>query len=150
MIRTAPQQDGGTMRRWPPYAPADRTSEEHLAWLYWYGYIVLNERPLVFVRSALRDLRAFPDAARRKAGHELLRVQRGGLPLDWRPMSIVGRGVQEIRVHSEGEWRVIYIASLPAAVYVLHAFGKKSQRTNPLDIAVARARLRIARASAGP
>ena len=50
-------------------------------------------------------------------------------------MSIVGRGVQEIRVHSEGEWRVIHAASLPAAVYVLHAFGKKSQRTNPLDIA---------------
>ena len=138
------------MRRWPPYAPADRTSEEHLAWLYWYRYSPLNERPAVFVRSALRDLRAFPDAARRKAGHELLRVQRGGLPLDWRPLSIVGRGVPEIRVHSEGEWRVIYIASLPAAVYVLHAFGKKSQRTNPLDIAVARARLRIARASAGP
>jgi phage-related protein len=40
------------------------------------------------------------------------------------------------------------VASLPAAVYVLHAFGKKSQRTNPLDIAVARARLRVARASA--
>jgi phage-related protein len=101
----------------------------------------LNERPLVFVRSALRDLRAFPAAPRRKAGHELLRVQRGGRPLDWRPLSIVGRGVQEIRVHSEGEWRV---------VYVLHAFGKKSQRTNPLDIAVARARLRVARGSAPP
>jgi phage-related protein len=108
----------------------------------------LNERPLVFVRSALRDLRAFPASARRKAGHELLRVQRGGLPLDRRPISIVGRGVQDIRIHSEGEWRVIYVASLPAAVYVLHAFGKKSQRTNPLDIAVARARLRVARASA--
>jgi phage-related protein len=105
----------------------------------------LNERPLVFDRSALRDLRAFPAAARRKAGHELFRIQRGGQPLDWRPMSIVGRGVQEIWIHSEGEWRVVYVASLPAAVYVLHAFGKKSRRTNPLDLAVARARLRIAR-----
>ncbi len=123
--------------------------EERLARQYQYGYIPLNEQPLVFVRSALRDLRAFPASARRKAGHELLRIQRGGRPLSWRPMSIVGRGVQEIRIHSEGEWRVIYVASLPAAVDVLHAFGKKSQRTNPLDLGVARARLRIARRDAG-
>jgi phage-related protein len=80
----------------------------------------------------------------------LRRVQRGEEPTDWRPLSIVGRGVQEIRIHSEGEWRVVYVAWLPAAVYVLHAFGKKSQRTNPLDIAVARARLRVAREHAGP
>lgn len=104
---------------------------------------------MVFVRSALRDLRAFPVAARRKAGRELRRIQCGDDPTDWRPLSIVGRGVREIRIHSEGAWRVIYIASLPAAVYVLHAFGKKSQRTNPLDLGVARARLRIARRDAG-
>ena len=102
----------------------------------------------MFVRSALRDLRAFPASARRKAGHELFRVQQGGHPVDWRPMSIIGRGVHEIRIHAEGEWRVIYLVSLPEAVYVLHAFGKKSRRTNPLDIAVARARLRLAREGA--
>lgn len=110
----------------------------------------MTERPVVFVRSALRDLRAFPAAARRKAGRELRRIQQGEEPTDWRPLSIAGRGVREIRIHSEGEWRVIYVASLPAAVCVLHAFGKKSQRTNPLDIAVARARLRVAQEHAGP
>ena len=110
----------------------------------------MTERPLIFVRSALRDLRAFPAAARRKAGRALRRIQQGEEPTGWRPLSIAGRGVREIRIHSEGEWRVNYVASLHAAVYVLHAFGKKSQRTNPLDIAVARARLRVAQEHAGP
>ena len=63
-------------------------------------------------------------------------------------MAGIGLGVREIRIHTEGEWRVIYVASLPGAIYVMHAFAKKSQRTNPLDIAVAHVRLRLAREEA--
>ena len=101
----------------------------------------MTGKPLVFVRSSRRDLRGFPARARREIGHDLFLVQLGVEPRDWRPMPSIGVGVREIRVHTEGEWRVIYIATRPEAVFVLHAFAKRTRRTRPLDLAVARARL---------
>ena len=95
----------------------------------------------MFVGSAREELRAFPARARREAGHDLFLVQQGREPRDWRPMVGIGLGVREIRVHAEGEWRVICVATRPEAVYVLHAFAKRSRRTRPLDLAVARTRL---------
>jgi phage-related protein len=100
-------------------------------------------KPVVFLGNALDDLRAFPDRARRDAGFQLDRVQRGLDPDDWKPMKAVGAGVREIRVRdASGAYRVIYVAALAEAVYVLHAFQKKSQRTSPRDLALARARFR--------
>jgi phage-related protein len=100
-------------------------------------------KPVVFLGSALDDLRAFPDRARRDAGFQFDRVQRGLDPDDWKPMKAVGAGVREIRVRdASGAYRVIYVAALAEAVYVLHAFQKKSQRTSPRDLALARARFR--------
>lgn len=88
-------------------------------------------------------LREFPDGARHDAGQELLRVQFGGEPLGWKPMPSIGKAVREIRVSDRpGEFRVVYVASLGSAVYVLHAFHKKSQKTAQTDIALAKARLR--------
>lgn len=57
-------------------------------------------------------------------------------------MTSVGAGTKEIRIHVMGEWRVVYIAKLSDAVYVLHAFQKKSKTTNKNDIELARRRLR--------
>jgi phage-related protein len=57
-------------------------------------------------------------------------------------MPSVGFGVKEIRVHTEGEFRVLYIAKFEEAVYVLHAFAKKTQRTSKQDVDLASARLR--------
>jgi phage-related protein len=100
----------------------------------------MNKKPLRFVASSLDDLRNFPDEARRAAGFELHAVQSGLEPSDWKPMQIVGSGVKEIRVHILGEWRIIYIAKLHKAVYVLHAFQKKTRRTSKQDIDLARQR----------
>ena len=50
--------------------------------------------------------------------------------------------MREIRVHADGEYRVLYLATLPEAVYVLHAFAKKHQATARLDLDLARARLK--------
>jgi len=86
-------------------------------------------KPLRFVGSSLDDLRNFPDEARRAAGFELLLLQRGLLPRDWKPMNSVVPGVSEIRIHVLGEWRVIYVAKIRNAVYVLHAFQKKARKT---------------------
>jgi len=51
--------------------------------------------------------------------------------------------VREIRIHEDGEYRVIYTATVGDSVYVLHAFRKKSQKTPKHDIELARKRLKI-------
>jgi phage-related protein len=99
-------------------------------------------KPLRFVGASLDELRKFPAAARREAGFELDAVQRGDMPTDFKPMFGIGAGVYEIRIHIEGEWRVIYIARKREAVYVLHAFHKTSQQTRKTDIDLATSRFR--------
>jgi phage-related protein len=99
-------------------------------------------KPLYFVGSALEDLRAFPRAPRREAGYQLDRVQFGLEPSDWKPMTTVGRGVREIRIHHDDQYRVIYVAKFDDAVYILHAFQKKTQKTRKQDIEIARRRLK--------
>lgn len=97
---------------------------------------------LEFVGSSLQDLKDFPAEARRAAGFELSFVQLGLEPSDWKPIKAVGAGVREIRVHVLGEWRVLYVAKFASVVYVLHAFQKKTQKTNQGDIELARVRYR--------
>lgn len=86
-------------------------------------------------------VRTFPDAARREAGHQLHRLQLGLEPSDWKPMSSVGAGVAEIRIHERGEYRVLYVAKFAEAIYALHAFPKKSQQTRQAEIEIARRNL---------
>jgi len=99
-------------------------------------------KPLRFVGSSLDDLRNFPDEARRAAGFELHAVQSGLEPSDWKPMPVIGPGVREIRIRLLGEWRVVYVAQHRDAVYVLHAFQKKTRKTRQQDIELARQRCR--------
>ncbi len=73
-------------------------------------------------------------------GFDLRLVQLGQMPRDWKPMASIGSGVSEIRVGAGGAFRLIYVAKFAEAVYVLHVFQKKSQKTSPLDLALARAR----------
>ena len=98
---------------------------------------------LAFVGSSQFDLKNFPDAARRKAGFQLDRVQRGLEPDDWKPMTSIGFGVREIRVkETSGAFRLIYVATFADAVFVLHAFQKKTQRTSMRDIELATIRFK--------
>jgi phage-related protein len=100
-------------------------------------------KPLAFVGTSLDDLREFPAAARSEAGYQLDRVQHGLDPVDFKPMSTIGKGVWEIRIGDEaGQFRVIYIAKLKDAVYVLHCFQKKTQKTANSDIELSNKRLR--------
>ena len=87
-------------------------------------------------------MRVFAKDARRRAGYELYRVQQGLDPTDWKPMPSVGPGVREIRIHTDGEHRVIYVATFEEAIYVLHAFEKKTRKTRRADMDVGRKRLR--------
>jgi phage-related protein len=102
----------------------------------------MNLKPLIFLGSSLDDLRNFPSEARRAAGFELRAVQNGLDPRDWKPIQAIGPGVKEIRIHALGEWRVIYIAKIHNAVYVLHAIPKRTKKTNRQDIDLARQRFR--------
>jgi phage-related protein len=95
---------------------------------------------LKFVGSSLDDLRDFPAEARRQAGFELYAIQRGDEPSDWKPMREVGPGVREIRIRVLEEWRVLYVTRFADAIYVLHAFQKKTQKTSRQDIELARRR----------
>lgn len=95
-------------------------------------------KPIEFRGSSLDDLRAFPLDARREAGYQLDLVQGGRDPDDWKPMNTVGLGVREIRVRdAAGAFRVIYVAKLADAVYVLHCFQKKTEKTSKRDLDLA-------------
>ncbi|MFQ6758631.1 MAG: type II toxin-antitoxin system RelE/ParE family toxin [Deltaproteobacteria bacterium] len=98
-------------------------------------------KPLCFLGDSLKCLRGFPEDARQDAGYQLDKVQHGEQPDDFKPMPSIGRGAEEIRVRDDsGAYRVIYTAKLADAVYVLHAFQKKTQATAKRDIDLARAR----------
>jgi phage-related protein len=89
------------------------------------------------------DVRRFPEAAQDSLGFELYRVQSGFDPKDWKPMADIGTGVKEIRVRDEaGIFRMIYLATRPEGVYVLHCFQKKTQRTSRSDLELATKRLK--------
>ena len=102
-----------------------------------------STRPIVFLGDSLDALRAFPDGVRRDLGFELRQVQMGRDPSDWKPMKSIGHGVREIRVRDvTGAFRIIYYARVADAVYVLHAFQKKTQQTAKRDLDLAAARLK--------
>ena len=95
-------------------------------------------KDLKFRGSSLKDLCEFPKDARREAGYQLDRVQYGLDPEDFKAMPDVGPGVQEIRIKDEaGIFRVLYVAKFEDAVYVLHCFQKKTQRTAKSDLDLA-------------
>jgi phage-related protein len=97
---------------------------------------------LLWLGSSRRGIGRFPKPARRVAGFQLLRVQQGLEPNDWKPMASIGSGVQEIRVHTETEHRVCYVARFLEGIYVLHAFEKRTKKTSRSDIELARTRYR--------
>ena len=97
---------------------------------------------IIWHGDSLSRIRHFPDGARQDAGFQLGRVQQGLEPRDWKPMTIVGPGVVEIRIHVGIEYRVLYVARHGHSVHVLHAFVKKTQKTKIADIELARTRYR--------
>lgn len=110
---------------------------------------IIRGRPqklLDWIGPAHQELQDFPGTARHQAGVELRSVQKGMQPTDWKPLEAVGAGAAEIRVRSfQGgtvQHRVIYVAKFPEAVYVLHAFEKKTQATPPHHLQVAAKRYR--------
>jgi phage-related protein len=100
------------------------------------------EKAIGWRGSALDDVRAFPDQARREAGYQLYLLQQGEAPDDWKPMPMVGPGTIEIRIHVGTEHRVFVVSKFEEAIYVLNAFDKTLERTSKHDVDLARLRYR--------
>ncbi len=100
-------------------------------------------KPVRFLGDSRKVLKEFPKDARQEAGYQLERTQRGSQAEDFKPMHPVGAGVEEIRISdASGAYRVVYTARLAEAVYVLHAFQKKTRATSQRDIEIAHERFR--------
>ena len=101
------------------------------------------KKRVVWLGGSRDDLKAFPPGVVAEAGYQLYLVQCGLEPADWKAMPTMGPGVKEIRVRdASGAFRVIYLATRPEAVYVLHCFQKKTRKTPVSDIDLARRRLK--------
>ncbi|MDZ4866300.1 MAG: type II toxin-antitoxin system RelE/ParE family toxin [Alphaproteobacteria bacterium] len=106
-------------------------------------------KPCFFMGSSQRDLGSFPDDARGDVGHALYEAQCGEEPFAAKAMKgFGGRSVLEIVADSDGDtFRAVYTVRFADAIYVLHAFQKKSKRgiaTPQRDIELIRTRLKAA------
>lgn len=100
-------------------------------------------KPLEWLGDSKERMKSFPSDVQDNAGYELWLVQVGKIPANWKVIKTVGTGVKEIRVKDEGgQFRVIYLATRPEAVYILHTFQKKTQKTSKRDIELARQRFK--------
>ena len=107
----------------------------------------MAEKPIDWRGSSFKDLmdeHTFSTDARKEAGRQLRKVQRGDEPDDWKPFDVVGVGTKEIRISlGDGWFRVMYVAKFPEAVYVLHCCKKKTSTTSKHDKDVTAARYKV-------
>ncbi|MGA7858686.1 MAG: type II toxin-antitoxin system RelE/ParE family toxin [Terracidiphilus sp.] len=111
----------------------------------------MSEKPLFWVGSSLKGIRRFPAEVQRTVGFALSAAQYGGKHPSAKPWKGGGPGVLEVVEDHDGDtYRAIYTVRFANAVYVLHAFQKKSPHgiaTRQSDIALVRERLKLARLS---
>jgi phage-related protein len=108
-----------------------------------------QRKPLFWVGSSREDLREFPEEVKDVMGHALHVAQTGGKHPDAKPLSGFGgaRVLEVVEDHAGDTYRAVYTVKLAGAVYVLHAFQKKSKRgigTPKKDAALIRERLKRA------
>lgn len=106
-------------------------------------------KPVIWVGTSRKDLRAFPEPVQDHVGYALYVAQRGGRHRDAKPLTgFGGAGVVEVLKDFRGDtFRAVYTLRHAGAVYVLHAFQKKSKtgrETPQRDIEMVRRRLREA------
>ena len=107
----------------------------------------MSDKPIEWAGASFKDLMdddIFSLDARKVAGTQLRKVQRGDEPDDWKPFDEIGAGTKEIRIKlPDGAFRVMYVAKFPEAVYVLHCFKKKTQKTSQADKDLAKQRYKL-------
>ena len=99
-------------------------------------------KKIFWLGSSYDDLLEFSKPAKQNAGFNLDKLQRGHEPQDWKPMTSIGKGVKELRIHCDNEYRVIYLAQRTEGIYVLHSFVKKTEQTSMKDRELAKKRFK--------
>jgi len=99
-------------------------------------------KTMIWQSDSLKTLKGFPEQVKHDFGVELMRIQSGLDPIDWKPMPSIGKGVREVRVQYRNQYRLVYVAKFEEAIYVLSAFIKKTQRTPRAEVDKAKERLR--------
>jgi len=92
--------------------------------------MILAERSIIWVGSSRRDLRSFPREVRRDIGQSLYAAQQGETDPSAKPLKGFGGGsvIEIVAEHRGGAWRAVYTVRFAEAIYVLHAFQKKSTK----------------------
>jgi phage-related protein len=110
----------------------------------------MRKKTCRFVGSAKRDLRRFPREVRSVFGFAIDTAQQGGKVPAAKPLKGLGAGILEVVENHDGDtYRAVYVARFKEAIYVLHAFKKKSKsgvKTPQKDIEVVKSRLKLAAA----
>lgn len=106
-------------------------------------------RPVIWVGSSRKDLREFPERVQDHIGYVLYVAQRGGRHADAKTLTGFGGAgvIEEVKDHHGDTFRAVYTLRYAGAVYVLHAFQKKSKtgrETPRREIELIRQRLREA------
>ncbi len=104
-----------------------------------------------WIASSKKDYRDFPDSVQDAMGYALFRAQQGAKHNDAKPLKgFGGAGVLEIVTDHDGDtFRAVYTVKFANAIYVLHAFQKKSKsgiKTPAADLELIRKRLKVAEA----
>jgi len=101
-----------------------------------------KKQTLWYKPSILEEVRTWPREVTEEIGRQLNKVEYGGQPTDFKPMTTVGSGVFEIRHSEDGDqYRLIYVAKFKEAVYVLRVITKKkTQKTSQYDVDLAKKR----------
>lgn len=103
-------------------------------------------RPVLWMDAALKDFMCFPEQARGRCLNALTYAADGSMSVEAKPLRGLGSGVFEIALRFRGDaYRVVYAVQLGDAIWVVHAFQKKSTqgiKTPKHEIDLVRARLR--------
>ena len=109
-----------------------------------------SSRVIIWMGSSKEDISALPSPVKASFGHRLRQLQDGKTPLDMKPLPQFGAGVFELRERFDrNAYRLMYVVSLRKALYVLHAFLKKSKSgigLSKADAELIQVRLQSARA----
>ncbi len=136
-ISTSTTSDVSASSSWfPGHLQTDKVTErgsktvlDYICYI-WHIREVLKGvmKPLIFVADSRRALAEFPKAVQQQVGFALYQAQMGGKHIDAKPLKNVGAGVLEVVSDHRGDtFRTVYTVKLEKAVFVLHAFQKKSK-----------------------
>ena len=101
-----------------------------------------DAKPIQWLGDSRDRLRRFPPAARREIGYQLSLIQAGRSAGDWKPIPLVGSGVIEIRVHTEGEYRVFLCGQIRGRRLRVACVRKKTRKASSLDVELGKKRYR--------